>query len=213
MGSRQIKFDRDKLRAAILHTISSCEPDRLGAVKLHKVLYYTDMLAYLDKGMPVTGAEYRKRPFGPTCDAVLSVLDELCRSGVIAVESVNYHGYLKKQFKLLASSDSNQLSKDEKATIEEMVDFVCNNNTAQTISEFSHDMVWEMVEFGEVIPYHDAINLIPNAPSKGAMDWAEAEADRIADARSESKGAASLEGVGSKAFRARLVELSSRRTV
>ncbi|MGO4836011.1 Panacea domain-containing protein, partial [Rhizobiaceae sp. 2RAB30] len=70
MGTRQITFSRDKLRAAVLHVISSCKPDRLGAVKLHKVLYYSDMLSYLDTGKPVTGAEYRKRPFGPTCDAV-----------------------------------------------------------------------------------------------------------------------------------------------
>ncbi|MBZ9736344.1 SocA family protein [Mesorhizobium sp. CA18] len=212
MSSAKINFSRDKLRAAVLHVIGQCKPDRLGAVKLHKVLYYSDMLTFLDTGQPVTGAEYRKRPFGPTCDAVLSVLDELARTGDVSIERVDYHGFLKKQFKLNGSPDTNQLSADEKTTLNEMVDFVCNNNSAKTISDFSHDMVWEMVEFGDIIPYHNAIHLIPNIASPDAVAWGEAEAEKIAGHRSKSQNSP-LAGIDSGAFRSRLVELSRRRSV
>jgi len=204
MGSRQIVFDRDKLRAAVLHVIGLCKPDRLGAVKLHKVLYYSDMLTYLDTGKPVTGAEYRKRPFGPTCDAVLTVLDDLSRNGEISIEKVEYHGFLKKQFTLVSNPETNRLSESEKATLAEMVDFVCYNNSAKTISDFSHDMVWEMVEFGDIIPYHNAIHLIPNVPSREATIWAETEAKRIAPSRAEPDRVA---GIDAGAFRARVAEL------
>lgn len=213
MGSRQIVYSRAKLRAAILHVIRQTAPDRLGAVKLHKVLYYADMLSYLDTGQPVTGAEYRKRPFGPTCDAVLPVLDELQASGTIEVQKVDYHGYLRKQFQLTGSPDTNYLSEDEKSTLDEMVDFVCNNNSARTISDFSHDMVWEMVEFGDVIPYYNSILMIPTDASSDAAEWAETEAAQVADTRSKSSSAAALAGRDARAFRARLVELSRSRAV
>lgn len=191
-----------------MHVIGASKPDRLGAVKLHKVLYYTDMLTFLDTGKPVTGAEYRKRPYGPTCDAVLSVLDELRYTDQIKVENVEYHGYLKKQFTLAGEPPAtNHLSDSEIETLNEMVDFVCNNNSAKTISDFSHDMVWEMVEFGDVIPYHNAILLVPNVASPDATAWGEQEAASIADTRSQSKNAP-LEGIDSRAFRARLVSMS-----
>ncbi|MGO4842398.1 hypothetical protein AB4144_60040, partial [Rhizobiaceae sp. 2RAB30] len=96
------------------------------------------------------------------------MLDELAYNNVISIERVEYHGFQKKQFRLTGGADTNRLSADEKATLDEMVDFVCNNNSAKTISDFSHDMVWEMVEFGDVIPYYNAIHMIPNIASPEA---------------------------------------------
>lgn len=208
MATADVKYNREKLRAAILHVIGMCEPDRLGAVKLHKVLYYSDMLLFLEMGHPITGAQYRKRPFGPTCDAALSVLDELARDRAISVEMVNYHGFQKKQFSLNAPADTNHLSAVEKAVLVEMIDFVCNSNSAKTISDFSHDMVWEMVEFGDIIPYHNAIHLIPNVPSQDAMDWAEAEVRQIADTGLGATSESPVAGSRGSAVRARLAELS-----
>jgi hypothetical protein len=205
-------FDREKLRAAVLYVVGSCAPSSLGAVKLHKVLYYSDMMTYLASGKAITGAEYRKRPYGPTCDAILPLLGELSREGILKIEHVSYYGYRKKEFQLLVESDSNQLSSEEKATLDEMMDFVCNQNSARTISEFSHDMVWEMVEFGEVIPYHNAILLVPNVVSDEAIAWAEAEGTLVADARSKSADQ-TVAGRDARDFRARLVELRSVRTI
>ena len=58
-----MQFDRAKLKTVILYVCSRCEPAQLGAVKLHKVLYFTDMLHYAHAGTAVTGATYRERPF------------------------------------------------------------------------------------------------------------------------------------------------------
>lgn len=206
MGQNRFTLNWDKLRAATLHVIGSCVPEDLGAVKLHKVLYYSDMLSYLDTGCPITGAEYRKRPFGPTCDALLPLIDDLARSHSIGVETVPYHGYRKKQFRLLRQADTNHLSLEEKELLDEMIEFVCKNHSAKTISEFSHGMVWEMVEFGDVIPYHNALHLIPSVPSDDAVEWGISEADAIAGARSKSTGEA-VAGTDARAFRARLAAM------
>lgn len=76
-----MQFDREKLKAAILYACRRCGPNRLGAVKLHKVLYYSDMLRYVQSGRSITGSTYRKRPLGPTCDQLLGTLKDLQRTG------------------------------------------------------------------------------------------------------------------------------------
>ena len=108
-----VRLDRDKLRAAVLHVVQSCPPDRLGAVKLHKVLFYGDMLSFIYVGRPMTGALYRKRTFGPTCDAALHAIDELARAGDIEIRDVEYYGYRKKEFIPLNDVETNRLSPEE----------------------------------------------------------------------------------------------------
>ena len=91
-----MQFDRAKLKTVILYICSKCEPSQLGVVKLHKALYLADMLVYAYVGAPITGATYRKRALGPTCDQLLAVLRELSKEGVLEIREVEYFGYRKK---------------------------------------------------------------------------------------------------------------------
>jgi len=170
---RKFELDIEKLKEAICLVVASCKPSELGAVKLHKVLYYADMLTYISNGNPITGATYKKRPYGPTCDAMLWAVKELERQGAIEINETDFHGYRKKEFCGRRICNYSRLSEKEIETYKEVIDFVCRNNTAQTISDFSHDMVWDMVEFGEDIPYNAALNWIPTEVSKDALNWAE----------------------------------------
>ena len=181
-----MQFDRAKLKAVILYTCSRCAPEELGAVKLHKVLYYADMVHYLYAGVPLTGATYRKRPLGPTCDGLLSTIKELEAAGAIQVREVNYFGYRKKEYMALKEPETERLSESELAILDEVIDFVCRGHTAKTISDFSHSTPWEIVEFGEELPYHNALHLIPNQVSKEAFDWALEQASAIEAERSKT---------------------------
>lgn len=180
-----MQFDRAKLKTVVHYVCSECEPAELGAVKLHKTLYYADMLHYLGLGTPLTGATYRKRPLGPMCDALRPALRELERAGAIETREVDYFGYRKKEYVSLKQPESETLSESERAILDEIVDFVCRENTAKTISDFSHSAPWEIVEFGEVLPYHNALLLIPNQVSEDAFDWALEQAPDIETARSQ----------------------------
>ena len=206
MTRKDIEFNLEKFKAVVTYVIGRCEPARLGAVKLHKVLYYSDMLMYLASGSPITGAPYRRRPFGPTCDPLLTVLDSLSTAGNIRIDVVDYYGFQKKEFTALAKLESNHLSKAETRVLDEIVNFVCDNNTAQTISDFSHDLVWEMVEYGDIIHYHNAIHLVPTLPSAEAKSWAGLELEKIEGSRSKSSSQR-VEGIDSGAFRERLAEM------
>ena len=198
-----MQYDRAKLRAVILYACSSCEPSELGAVKLHKVLYYTDMIHYAHVGVPVTGATYRKRPFGPTCDQLLPTLAELVRERALEVHDVDYFGYFKKEYLAKREPEANRLNADELRLVDEVLDFVCRQNTAKTISDFSHNRAWELAEFGDILTYTTAFHLFPNQASPEALEWGLTQATEIEAERSQGD---SLDYDSYSAFRARVLE-------
>lgn len=171
MKLRSLNFE--KLKDAIRLIIDQCEPHELGKVKLHKVLYYADMLTYLKRGVSITGATYRKRPFGPTCDAMLPAIAELESDGELSVKKVDYFGYEKNEFIKLSRRNASLLSDDEVLALKDVVDFVCRTHTASTISDLSHDIVWESVEMGQDIPYALAISWLPTSDNDDGKKWAE----------------------------------------
>lgn len=203
-----LQFDREKMRAVILRACHSCAPAELGAVKLHKVLYYLDMTMYAHQRAAVTGATYRKRPNGPASDQLLFQLRDMERAGDIQINDVNYHGYLKKEYIPLAQEPGGVLNEAEASLLDDVIDFVCRQNTARSISEYSHALPWEMAQMGGEIPYHSAMLLFPMQPSPEAFDAVEQGMSEIEAAR--SKG----DAVGSRtlaAFRSGVLETLGQR--
>ena len=196
-----MQFDRNKLRAVVLRTCHRVPPDRIGAVKLHKVLYFLDMIRYATSGNSVTGSEYRKRPFGPTCVQLLPVLREMERDWDLEIRDVDYFGLRKKEYVPAAPEPEGVLNDEEIALLDEVIDFVCSKNSARTISEFSHQLPWEMAEFGDIIPYSSALLLFPSQPSPEAFDRVQQGRDEIEAARS---GADTLAFADIAAFRSRV---------
>jgi hypothetical protein len=180
-----IQFNRAKFIALLLYICATADPHRLGAVKLNKVLYFADMIWYALTGMPITGAGYRKRPNGPTTDNVLPALRELQRSGAIEIEEIDYYGYRKKVYRATEAPDKSHFADEEISLIDDVIQFVCYNNTAKTISEFSHNRAWEMAEFGAEIPYHTAFALFPSEVSEETIEWAVSVAQEIEAERSK----------------------------
>jgi len=197
-----MQFDRSKLREAILYACEECPPELLGAVKLHKVLYFTDMLRYAATGRPFTGAEYRKRPFGPTCTPLLATLRTMERDGELAVSEADYFGLAKKEYRARRPADRSRFAAGELALFDEVIDFVCRRNSARTISEISHQLPWELAEFGEVIGYDTALMLVPDDVTPEALELVEGEARIVEAARSNGS---SMGGRTYRAFRSRVL--------
>lgn len=182
--TRHVQFDRDKLKAAILHVCTTIATERLGAVKLHKTLYLADMIFYSAHGRALTGATYRKRAHGPTCAQLLATLREMEQDGSLRIGQSDYFGLRKTDYLALSAPEPGRLTGDELALLDEVADFVCNRTSARFISELSHERPWEMAESGGVIGYDTALMLFPNEVSLEAMDLVRAEAESIEGARS-----------------------------
>tara|TARA_B100001057_G_scaffold243772_1_gene244107 strand:- start:839 stop:1459 length:621 start_codon:yes stop_codon:yes gene_type:complete len=198
----EVQFDPGKMRAVILHTCHACDPSDLGAVKLHKVLYYLDMVMYAHQREVVTGATYRKRPNGPMADQLLFTLRDMTQAGDLKVENVNYHGFWKKEYQALVPEPEGILNSEELSMLDDVIDFVCRKNTAKSISDYSHALPWEMADMGGEIPYHTAMLLFPMQPSPEAFDAAEQGMSEVETARSQTE-ALGLQDLG--AFRGRVL--------
>jgi Protein of unknown function (DUF4065) len=182
----EMQFDRNKLKAVVLTALNRCPSERVGAVKLHKILYFFDMLSFIQTGVGAVGATYRKRPFGPTCEPLLGALREMEREGQVVIGHSDYYGYRKTDYRPLVAPDSALLSKAQEDLLSDVIDFVCLEYSASTISEYSHQAPWEAVEFGDVIPYASAYFLLPMQVSPEAFERTEQGAAEVEKARSDA---------------------------
>lgn len=197
-----MQFNRAKLNALILYICSKCELNDLGAVKLHKVLYFSDMIHYAEFGNAITGSTYRKRPFGPTCDQLLPALRELVAKGDLKINDVEFFGFKKKEYAALTQPDASEFDTSKLAIIDEVIEFVCKSNSARSISELSHTRAWELARFGEVLPYNSVFQIFPVQVSMEAMEWG---ATQVADIAAEKSRSNPLDYVSIADFRGRVL--------
>lgn len=152
MDEEYVRFDRAKLKAAAHYVCSQLKPSELGNVKLHKILYFADMLHFSDVGEPLTGVDYIKQKFGPTARHLGSVISELEREGKIRVEIRNYFGFEKKDYVVQSEPDRLLLGNAGIRLLDTVIAFA-RDRSASELSELSHDCAWQAADMGERIPY------------------------------------------------------------
>ena len=170
-------FQREKFKAVVHYAIERSNSD-FGKVKLHKVLYFADMLHFIEHGAPLTGVDYVKQKFGPVARHLKWALDQLTSEGKISITVQSYFGFPKFDFAVHQPCESNSLSHDEKNLLDEVVRFVADHN-ATSISELSHNEAWEAVDLGDVIPYETAYWLVPMEVTDSDIAWGRAQAANI----------------------------------
>lgn len=174
----QIPLRRERLKT-LVHYI--CErvpnPKDWGSVKMNKALFYSDRTAYLKLGAPISGETYRRYPMGPVSDHLQEVVQELVTEGRIAVRRQQVIGrngrpYEHHLYFATATPDVSDFSGPEVAIVNETVDDIAERHTAASISEASHDLVYELAEPGEIIPYFTAFSHLLARPSDESKAWA-----------------------------------------
>ena len=161
-----------KLDNAIHFIISRCQPNELGAVKLNKILWYADVYQFEKCGKTITSDEYVKQQFGPVPKHVLVSIRELERTHKIATRELEYFGKRKREFWAIQEPDLTEFSAGEIAIIDQTIEWIKNEHTAQSISDHSRDLVWESAEIGEVIPIGAAIANRAGEITEEDVKWA-----------------------------------------
>lgn len=147
------KFNRIKFKALVHYICEKAEdPSCLGAVKLNKVLWYSDSIFFKVHGASVTGETYVKRQHGPVPRHIMPVIDELVSEGRIARGRVDHFGHMKTEFIAIAPAHVNLFSAAEIQLIDAAFEHVCLNHTAKSISEETHGVIWQSADLGEEIP-------------------------------------------------------------
>jgi len=165
-------FNKDKFKATVHHICKIAKTKDLGSTKLNKILWYADSINYLETGQSLTGETYKRIQYGPVPQHILPILDELEECNYLRREKTTYHGYPKTEFHCLEDPCTDLLSEDELLLVDELTDEICKNFTAASISQATHDRIWEIAEQGEEIPLYAMFASNIKDPSEAAKKWA-----------------------------------------
>jgi len=145
----------DKFKHVLLYILEKCAgKPNVGETVLYKLLYFADFNYYELYEEHLTGASYRKLPYGP----VPQKLDTLIHHMITKEKSLqriktNYHGYPQTRFLPLAKADLQKLKASEKEVIDRVIEQF-SDWSAIAISNYSHkDMPWVASREGEEINY------------------------------------------------------------
>lgn len=147
---------RERLRELILYIADKCEYDRaFGAVKLNKILFFTDFISFAEYGESVTGVRYKKYQRGPTPTTLRSIRDEMESVGDIVLKKKEYQGRTQHRVISLREPNFNKFGARDIALVDRVIEMLWEHNASE-VSEMSHDRAWQNAMEGEAIPYEAA---------------------------------------------------------
>lgn len=150
-------FDLDRFKAAILYF---CKADpTVTKVKLNKLLWYFDSLAFKTTGRSATGAVYVRLPYGPVPDNYEVYLSHMEQENLLEVEEVVYDsqkGILGYLYRAMAEPDVTVFPELELACLKQVSAFF-KRKGAKSIAEYSHrEDAWTQTSKGDIISYEFA---------------------------------------------------------
>lgn len=165
---------RKRFKKLVHYVCASCsDPTKLGATKLNKALWYADTYSYRALGHTISGEKaYIKRQFGPVPKHILEALRELEVDGAIHVRTRDYFGKPKREFISLQEPDESAFTEDELDIVDQVIAAICDEHTAASISDLSHDTIWDAAAMGEEIPVYAVLAANAAAVTKADMTWA-----------------------------------------
>ena len=155
---KQQKPDDEKLRELILYIADLSSQDiHFGAIKLNKLLFYADFLAYQRFGQSITGQEYQALPQGPAPRRLKPILERMQRNGDLRIQPTRRFNRIQKRPVVGRGADLSKFSNEERDLIRETIARFWNMNATQ-ISEESHMFLgWQLASEGETIPYSSVL--------------------------------------------------------
>jgi hypothetical protein len=137
----------------ILYIADRCKNDpTFSAVKLNKVLFYSEFEAFARLGTPITGVAYQKLPQGPAARAMKRVLTEMEQEKLIRVVPEKVHGYARDRVVPIRPPAPGIFPTEQIDIVEKYVRLFWNM-TAKAVSDYSHGMAWKLADMEELIPY------------------------------------------------------------
>jgi len=172
----------EKFKALVHYIVHECRgaPGRLGAVRLNKSLWYTDVTAYKMNGVSVTGEKYVRRAKGPVPAHILATLRELKEEGKILIQEPEF-AYDSRKFISLVTPEMEHLSDEERALAKSIVDTVCGY-TANGISDLTHDIIWNAAAEGDEIPLYATLASELGEVTDAVRHWAKTVTGEIEQA-------------------------------
>jgi hypothetical protein len=179
--AKKFAFDREKFKRLVHYVIwRAGDRDGFGAVKLNKVLWFSDARSFMLHGKPITGATYIREKWGPVPSAMMPIREELVRERAIRVSSDRHFDYATTRFQALRPPDyTGFFDLEEIKNVDWWIEYIDKQHTAASVSEESHDYGWEIAEMGEELPYHAILAERMRGLDDAEMEWARRRAKEL----------------------------------
>ena len=143
-----------KFKNVLLYILERCAgKPNVGETVLYKLLYFSDFNYYELYEEHLTGAKYRKLPYGPVPQKLDSIVLQMIDKGQLQRVKTEYHGYPQIRYLPLVKADLTELKASEKEVIDRVIEQL-SDWSAASISNYSHkDMPWLASKEGEEINY------------------------------------------------------------
>jgi hypothetical protein len=166
------QVDLNRLASAAHYVIARTQPHELGATKLNKVLWYSDLEFYRRTGESITGAKsYVRLPRGPVPHRIDDALDLLKRTNKISERRSRVYDHERREFVWLEPPDLSMFTADQIDVINMFIDTI-KPLTATQISDITHlDAVWLELENGDQMSI-SAGSVITRPPTERELAWA-----------------------------------------
>ena len=145
----------DKFKELILYISQKCATDpKFGAVKLNKILYFSDFFSFARTGTAITGFVYQKLANGPAPQKMVPIRTAMISEGTLGIQVVPLrNGRTQRRTVNLRKPHLEIFTGEEIALVDYVIDSL-KQSTAEDVSDISHEMVgWQVAKIGEEIPY------------------------------------------------------------
>ena len=145
----------DKFKNVLLYLLECCAgKPNIGETALNKLLYFCDFNYYEIYEEHLTGARYKKLPYGPVPQQLDMIINQMVSNRQVQRIKTAYHGYTQTRYLPLIKPDLTLISAAEKSVIDDVIRQMSDWNANQ-ISDYSHkDKPWRATEDGDFISYN-----------------------------------------------------------
>lgn len=151
-----VERSSQRFRELMIYVAKKSELDpAFGAVKLNKILYYSDFRAFERFGIPITGMTYFRLKQGPAPKAFLQFHRDLVREGAIRIDKVQLGNLTQIRTVALREPILSHFTPDELLLVDEVIRELWPQNATQ-VSDASHDVRWRVLNDKDNIPYEFA---------------------------------------------------------
>lgn len=143
-----------KFKNVLLYILERCAgKPNVGETVLYKLLYFSDFNYYELYEEHLTGAKYRKLPYGPVPQKLDTIIGQMIEKGQLQRVKTEYHRYPQTRYLPLVKADLTELRASEKDVIDRVIEQM-SDWSATMLSSYSHgDKPWKASKDGEEINY------------------------------------------------------------
>lgn len=151
------KLNYEKFKNVLLYILEKCAgKPNVGETVLYKLLYFADFNYFEKHEKFLTGAHYRKLPYGPVPFHLDKIFEKMIKENYLQKIKTEYFSFPQTRYLPLSKADLEELNGAEKETIDKVVEQY-SDWSASAISEYSHkDIPWKATSEGEIIDYEFA---------------------------------------------------------